>query len=108
MRRAAVGCLQKKDPLLGTFADVGMFIANSITQADTRSWGTLPSRIDIARFDAAPGQHSFKLHMPGGHAYESSLNLKAGSLCVIHLFQIRPGMTFVLIPKHFQIKRSPT
>lgn len=98
MRRATVGYCQQQDPLLGAFADMGMLVANAVSQADTRSWGTLPCRIDIGRFDVPAGPKTLKLIMPQNNIFEAKLNLKPCSLCVINVFQIHPGITYILIP----------
>lgn len=103
MRRAAVGYMQKQDPMLGAIADIGMLIANSASFADTRSWGTLPSSIDVQRFEVRAGTHHLKLHLPS-NTHNATLNLPPRSLCVINVFLLHPGIAHVLIPEQFHKK----
>lgn len=102
IRRATVGCMQERDPMLGAVADIGMLIVNAATQADTRAWGTLPYRIDIARWETTPGQKILNIAIPGEPHYQTYLNLKSGSLCVINVFRLHPGITKILIPEQFR------
>ncbi|MBN9378330.1 MAG: hypothetical protein BGO14_06675 [Chlamydiales bacterium 38-26] len=108
MRRGVVAYFQEKDPQLGALADFGATIANACTQADTRSWGTLPSSIDLARFDVCPGDHTLHLHVNWGitHPFigEFPLKLKSGDLCVINIFNIHPGILSVQIPEIYKNK----
>jgi len=48
LRRAAVASAKERHQ---PFADLGMLFANILTTADTRSWETLPSRIEIVEID---------------------------------------------------------
>ncbi len=102
IRRATVGYMQERDPMLGAFADIGMLVINAATQADTRAWGTLPYRIDLARWETAPGQKVLNIEIPGEPNYQTSLNLKPGSLCVVNVFRLHPGVTKILIPEQFR------
>ncbi|MBA3816251.1 MAG: hypothetical protein H0X29_06975 [Parachlamydiaceae bacterium] len=111
IRRTAVAQAQKHDPHLGALVDLGMLIANANTQADTRSWSTLPSSIDLARCILPAGEHcltitvarqglpNFEQHIP--------LQLKAGDLCFINIFNINPRTTKILVPSQFRIKGDP-
>jgi hypothetical protein len=103
IRRGTVGYLQEQDPTLGALADLTMCIVNSQTRADTRSWTTLPAFIDVARFDVDPGTHCLSIQIksydPLRQFYQ--LILKPHDLCVIHIFNIHPGITRILIPNRY-------
>lgn len=103
IRRSAVAYAQKQDPCLGTFVDIAVLIANANTKADTRSWSTLPARIDLARFDLEPGCHTFSMECAPPFLNKYSLQLKAGDLCIINIFHIHPGVVAVQVPQHFVI-----
>lgn len=111
IRRGAVAYSQQQDPCLGALVDIGMLIANLQTKADTRSWTTLPSTIDLSRFKLFPGQHKIKIHIkhPGCIPYEKSfcLLLKEDDLCVINIFNINQQVSTILIPPRFNIKGDP-
>lgn len=103
-RRAAVGSLNRQDPCLGMIADLTMLVVNDHTRADTRSWTTLPALIDTARFDVDSGQHSLTIPANGRIGVDKrqyTLNLKPDDLCVIHIFNIHPGIRQILIPRRF-------
>lgn len=105
LRRTAVGYVQKQNQFLGLLTDIGMLVANSYTRADTRSWTTLPAIIDLTRFDVEPGEHQLHIELPSVFSQNNSaytLNLKPNDLCIVHLFNIHPGVTQVLIPQRFQ------
>lgn len=106
LRRSAVGYLNRQDPCLGMLADLTMMVINDQTRADTRSWTILPSEIDVARFDVEPGHRDLTLRVNEG-SYQDirsyALNLKPHDLCVIHIFNIHPGVREVLIPSRFTI-----
>lgn len=105
LRRAAVAQAQKQDPHLGALVDLGMLIANANTKADTRSWSTLPSSIDLARCIVTPGKHRLTISVArkGLPNFEQQipLQLKTGDLCVINIFNINPGTTKILVPSQF-------
>jgi len=105
-RRGAVGCMQQQDPFLGALTDFGMLVANSMTEADTRSWSMLPMTIDLAIFEIEPGEYPFEVETSVNNycfgRSEFQLKLKRGDLCVINLFNIHPGITKVLIPERFK------
>lgn len=101
VRRATVGFMRQKDPTLGALADCAMLIANLNTRIDTRSWTTLPAFIDVARFDIEAGCHTITLQVIENHKTEEksfNLNLKENDLCIIHVFNIHPGVRRVLVP----------
>lgn len=106
LRRTAVAYAQKQDPCLGAIVDIGMLIANANTEADTRSWTTLPNTIDLTRYDLTPGKHTLTLQVDqqGCPPFlrEYILNLKQNDFCVINIFNIHPGFTTVLIPNRFK------
>lgn len=96
LRRACVMEAQRKDPNVGVFVDLGMLIVNARTEADTRSWSFLPRQIELSRIDLESGRHTLQI---GCDLFP--LHLKASDLCVIHVFNIHPGITKVLIPDRF-------
>lgn len=104
-RRCAVGYLEQQDQCLGAIADLTMLVINSHTRADTRSWTTLPARFDLTRFNVEAGCHSITLQVNNYplQAVQKSyrLDLKPNDLCIIHVFNIHPGITQVLIPHRF-------
>lgn len=103
IRRGSVAYAQKQDPCLGMIFDIAMTVANLQTKADTRSWGSLPNRLDAARFDVDAGCHSLNIQSPcsGTLPQAYKLNLKSNDLCVIHIFYLHPGVSTILIPKRF-------
>lgn len=105
MRRCAVGYVNKQDPCLGALADLTMCLVNSQTRADTRSWTTLPAFIDVARFNLEPGIHTVNIQVYENPAYPKiqsyNINVKPNDLCIIHVFNIHPGVTRVLIPVRY-------
>lgn len=105
LRRGAVAYANKQDACLGALIDAGMLIANINTQADTRSWTTLPNTIDLARFDLLPGQHSLTIKVsPHGCQpafHKCCLQLRPHDFCVINVFNIHPGVTLVQVPQRF-------
>ncbi|MDP1835285.1 MAG: hypothetical protein Q8K75_05070 [Chlamydiales bacterium] len=105
VRRGIVACADNASPELGLVADIAMLVANINTRADTRSWGTLPLTIDGARYDVEPGQHRLEFTVdpcgPYRESYCYNLNLPPDSLCIIHVFQLHPGVTQVIVPEHF-------
>lgn len=109
-RRTAVAVAAEQNSDVGAIIDLAMLIANATTEADTRSWGTLPSSLDIVRFDLPPGRHLVTVRInhhfvpPWSSSYE--IMLKEEDLCVINIFNIHPGVCTVQIPKHFLISRG--
>lgn len=107
MRRCAVGYFQEQDPTLGMLADFTMFMINDQTKADTRSWTTLPAFIDAVRFDLEPGSHQLTLRVYdpylGLNQKHFSLQLEPHDLCIIHVFNIHPGITRILIPHRYLV-----
>jgi tetratricopeptide (TPR) repeat protein len=105
LRRSAVYAVAEKNPELGAVMDIGMLIANLNTKADIRSWTTLPQTLDLTRFDLAPGSHTIQIQFttPSGQlqSYPYQLNLKAGDLCLIHVFNMSPFHQTILIPDRF-------
>lgn len=105
LRRSAVAALERQDPLLGMVCDFGMLVANANTEADTRELSFLPRQFEIARTDVEPGSTRIEVEVaspfgPGKTVHD--LTLKPKDLAVIHIFNIHPGITRVLIPPHFQ------
>ncbi len=101
-RRGVVAAAHEHSPELGLFTDLAMCVANSATCADTRSWGTLPLTLELARYDVTAGQHC--LEVDTDYDTECSvqhLNLPAGSLCVINIFHTHPGVCHVCIPQRY-------
>lgn len=107
IRRAAIGYVQEQDRNLGALADLGMLLANLNTSADTRSWSTLPSSIDLTRFALPQGVHKIAIKDAAGSFSTDPLevNLQAQDLCIVHIFNLHPGITTVIIPEKFQNKK---
>lgn len=105
LRRSAVAYAQQQDPCVGAIVDFGLFLINSNTQVDTRSWDTLPSSIDLARYTLPPGIHHITLTVqrPGYYPYTTTLPIKVQThdLVVINIFNIHPNLTVTLIPSRF-------
>lgn len=105
-RRCTVGYFQNQSPGLGVLADVSMMLINENTRADTRSWTTLPSRIDAAKLKLSPGRNTLDIQISDPFYPESlsyDLNLRSNDLCIIHVFNIHPGIRRILIPNQFLI-----
>ncbi len=100
IRRAALGAIQKENQIAGIFADLALLGANLLTEADTRSWSTLPSRIDLTRFELDPGKHTLTLESraPNGHVQvkECQVDLGSNALCIINLFTIHPDQCQIM------------
>lgn len=110
LRRAAVGCLDHQNSNIGFLADMTMLVINSNTRADTRSWTTLPAVIDMARFNLDPGCHDLNIQIFNGsynQSYNYSIQLKKNDLCIIHVFNLHPGISRLLIPaRYLQLKEG--
>lgn len=104
IRRSTVGCVQNQDPCLGTLVDLGMLLVNAQTHADTRSWDTLPSSIDISRLSLSPGCHHINMTFPMELNYAFDINVQANDLCTINIFAIHPGVVYIIIPQQFKNK----
>jgi uncharacterized protein len=110
LRRGTVACFQEQNPGLGALADVGVLVANACTQADTRSWRTLPSSLDLIRYDIPPGEHTLHLKVHWGivapFIEEYPLKLEPCDLCVINVFNIHPRIVSVQIPHKNKINKE--
>lgn len=106
IRQGAVAYCNEKNPYLSAMANLGMTIANSCTQADTRTWSTLPNTIDVARYEIPAGDHTLHLQTCWGvmeaSIGEFPLNLKPHDFCVINVFNIHPGIAIVQVPKKYK------
>jgi tetratricopeptide (TPR) repeat protein len=69
-------------------ADLSMLALNLATDADTRSWATLPYQIELTRLDLEPGDHTITLD---GKSY--SVHLRPGELRCLQIFQLHPNVT---------------
>lgn len=102
IRRALVGCAKEKDKDLGAWVDLGLLIANVCTQADTRSWNTLPMTIDAAFVQVEPGFHELNFQASlHDYCYNSSrhhISVQKGEICIINVFNLHPGITKIIIP----------
>ncbi len=111
LREATVASAQSKDHLAGSILDLGMTLANKLTQADTRSWLSLPYTIGLSRCSLPPGSYPLEVmcSFPSSASSYSlpRLKLKKGDLCMIHLFSIHPGVFRYLIPETFLDKEIP-
>lgn len=107
LRRGMIAYLNERDACLGAIADMGMLVSNACTRADTRSWGTLPSSIDLTRYEVPSGDHTLHLQIQWGVVApfidEFAIKLNPGDLCVINIFNIHPGIVAVQIPKKYKI-----
>ena len=103
LRRSTVLCAQEQDPCFGAFADMAMLIMNTNTPADLRTWGTLPSRIDLCRLNLAPGIYSLELISPrlippmNNHW---TIEIKANQFYTINIFNIHPNVATILLSKN--------
>lgn len=111
LRRAAVSVCQENDPNLGLFADVGMLIANSCTEADTRTWSTLPDSIEVVRYDIPAGINTLHIQTSLGDSClfynDYPLKLQTNDLCIINVFNINPGVVSVQIPNKYKVYIQP-
>lgn len=101
LRRSIVAVADQCDQGLGAFADFAMMIANSCTQADTRSWKTLPARIDALRYCVPKGEHTMSF-LVGDQSVTQSIFVDKGDLCIINLWISKGCKPVVLIPDRFQ------
>ncbi len=102
IRRAFLGVVQKENQTAGIFADLALLGANLLTEADIRSWSTLPARIDLARLELEPGKHTLTFESRSHGAVqtkECQINLSPNELCIINLFTIHPHQMVIQIPK---------
>ncbi len=100
IRFATVEAAARLDPLAGCIADIALLAANCQTKADVRSWTTLPRTLDLARIDTEPGRQELTI-LIGSQSYPLTLDLKPRDLCLIHIFNIHPGITTLLVPDRF-------
>ncbi|MDR3624809.1 MAG: hypothetical protein P4L16_06695 [Chlamydiales bacterium] len=106
IRRSLIFVANEQDESLGAIADFGCFIANALTEADTRSWETLPYSIDLAHFETNTGMIPFTLKITGPctpYYIHKTLCLKEGDLCIINIFNKTPYFHTIHIPKQFLI-----
>ena len=102
--------VDRRDPALGFTADFAMLIANANTHADNRSWTTLPSSIDMSRYELSSGTHKLQIQIspdksnPIIKKYE--LDLRSGDFCVINVFNISLGVTTIQVPNRFLNKKE--
>ncbi|CUI16381.1 hypothetical protein PNK_0755 [Candidatus Protochlamydia naegleriophila] len=104
LRRCAVNYAEDKDPCLGAMADLAILIINENTRADTRSWTTLPALIEATTFQVEAGIHPLTLDVFERGCLDQSeylLNLKPNDLCIIHVFNIHPGVRRILISHRY-------
>lgn len=90
MRRAAVGISQHQSNNFGNFMDLAMLVANVSTQADTRSWSTLPAYIDFVRFEVPEGEHTYSIL--GEKNQRHTIQVEAGKICCINIFCTRSNL----------------
>lgn len=105
LRRSVVAVASEHSPELGMIADIAMLVANCSSEADTRSWRTLPLTIDGLRYDVDAGAHelSFSVDACGASTQQGhyALDLPPGSLCIIHVFHLHQGITQVVVPDRY-------
>lgn len=104
IRRSVVSYVSEQNENAAPFVDIAMLLVNLATKADTRTWGSLPNRIDIARIDVAPGDHSIEIQSCRSERHR--IHLQKGDLCVINIFNLHPGITKILIPERFLITQG--
>jgi hypothetical protein len=75
IRRAAVASVKKEAHQL---MDIGMLIANTVTQADTRSWNMLPATIELHHISLPPGKQTID---------NITFNVKEQGLTVVEIFK---------------------
>ena len=90
IRRSLLYAVQEKNEDVAALVDVGFLIANAFTEADTRSWSTLPSQIDVARFDIHEGKHILNFQIGSKSLSSKELEVKNGRIYVINIFNIHP------------------
>jgi hypothetical protein len=96
-RRSVVFAAQERNSQLGALVDLGCLVANAMTEADTRSWCTLPSQIELACFHVEEGQHHFDLKVGMKQFKTQQIDVKKGQLYVINIFNIHPFVTQVIL-----------
>jgi hypothetical protein len=89
--------LKSNSTELQNLLDLIFFVNNCLIDADTRSWCTLPARIDIARFDVDEGAHQV-LFKTGYKPYiAKKLTVKENQLIIVNLFNLNPNKTFIIL-----------
>jgi hypothetical protein len=73
------------------FVDFAMLISNLVTQADTRSWTTLPSCIDLYHLNLEPGPHQIQ-----AGKQTVIITVKSQDLTIIEIFQPTSDKLFTL------------
>ncbi len=94
VRRGAVAVTNSQNDTAGTIVDLLALVANFATQADTRSWGTLPASIDVAMVSLEAGDHALQVRASGRVITPKSLKLSPGTPSFVHFFQIGPHTRF--------------
>lgn len=89
IRRGLVAATKEK---VQPFVDFAMLISNLATQADTRSWATLPSCIDLYHLDLKPGQHRVQVGKQ-----TVTITVKEKDLTIVEIFQ--PSSDKLFTPK---------
>ncbi len=82
-RYQATRQVREESPLLAVLVNV---VGAVMDNADTRSWRTLPDRIQVARLHLPPGEHTLvtELRGPRGVRDEETIRLRAGQLVVLN------------------------
>lgn len=83
---------RQENALAGFFADV---VSLATERADTRSWSTLPSSIQVARLVLPPGEHRIRIANTGALLNES-YNEQHGEPVGWHTISLSPGDKKVL------------
>ncbi len=87
IRRGLVASTHKNyQPLM----DAAMLISNLTTEADTRSWASLPAHIDLYALDLPPGEHLLRL---GKH--EKRVTVSSKNLVVVEVFQPKSDNVYI-------------
>lgn len=98
LRRVAVEAAYAQNQSAGSALDFAVCMANLMTQADTRTWGTLPLTLDCARFEIPSGLQTITIFNESGESLSASLFVEPNSLSILHLFSLHPGVTKLVMP----------
>ncbi len=88
----------------------GTLLTNILTNADTRSWMTLPYSFDIMRFDLKPGIYPITVEVNDPVKLKQyqlpKIKIDKNEICLVHLFNIHPNVFRYLVPSSFTLKEN--
>ncbi len=99
--------VKKQDSMVQLVVFASTFIVSAaLTQADLRSWNSLPKKFEMARF-SPPDDRSFTLQLPygvqkGPNATVGPIKIIDGVVNVIYIKSVQPGSP--LIVRQFKLK----